>query len=388
MHEIGIEEKIELGDHGVELFLNGRFLQLSRIDGRIQNFRDALSLFRLGLSTAVRRDGLLPWPSPRLFIAYRHALAKIQAEARKIDFPYDPEARQQWDSESFGEFLDRFHPGLRRYIDLQLKVTAGELSEHISLFWGLVTFHWNVDARFYWLRGGTSVLPNALAQRIGSRLRLEAPVDRISLSTSSGVSRVRFCSGGRNFEEQSKTVIVATPPDSVLKLVEEIEPRKRQALESVRFGAYVVVHLVCRRRFWEQNIQTGYLNCAGVVFADLLDSTKGQPGHTGILACFLAGPESRAFVDASEKVIMHAVEEGLDRVFPAWRPELLEWGVFRWPHAIPYFPPNYGHHLRELRRSQKSLFFCGDYTQGAGINDAVLSGQIAAKSAFEYIQRG
>jgi protoporphyrinogen oxidase len=385
MLELGIEEKIELGDHGVELFLNGRFLRLSRIDGRIQNFRDALSVFRLGMATAARRDGFLPRPSPRLFVAYRHALAAIQAESKMIKFPYDPQARQQWDSETFAEFLNRFHPSLSQYIDLQLKVTAGELSKRISLFWGLVTFHWNVDARFYWLRGGTSMLPNTLARRLESHLRMDSHVDRIFFSKSSGVGRVRFCSGGRTFEEQSKAVIVATPPDSVLKLVEEIEPRKRQALESVRFGAYIVVHLVCRRRFWEQKIKTGYLNCAGVVFADLLDSTKEQTGHTGILACFLAGPEAQAYAEASEEVIMQAVQDSLDRVFPLWRLELLEWRLFRWPRAIPYFPPHYGRHLQELRRGQNNIFFCGDYTQGAGINDAILSGQIAAKSTFEYI---
>ena len=385
LSDLSLDSLFTLGPHGVELFFGKRMIRLTRIDGNIESVADLISLLQMMLAGLHRGDKRIPFLGPGLFLAYRRALRKIQDECRHITFPYNPDARPNWDTSTFAEFLDGFDPRLRPLFDLQLKVTAGELSDRISLFWGLITFHWNVHGGFYWLGGGTSILPQVLAARLGHRLLLQSR----ALSVSDGsVPRVGFIANGSKQEVEAKAVILATPPRNAIEIIEGLAPWKLEALRSVRFGAYVPVHLRCQRRFWEAKIRTGYLNCSGVVFADLVDATRGQPGEEGILICFIAGQEARRLLEASDEHIFAEVVRDIEKVFPGSTAEVIEYRVFRWPDGIPYFPPNIGSKLEQIRSPQGNLFFCGDYTQGAGINDAVISGQLAAREVQEFLRAG
>ena len=383
LRDLSLDSFFALGPHGVELFFGKRMVQLTRIDGKIESISDLISLLRMMLAGLHRPDKEMQFLGPGLFLAYRRALRKIQEECKHITFPYNPNARQNWDTCTFAEFLDGFDPRLRPLFDLQLKVTAGELADRISLFWGLVTFHWNVHGGFYWLRGGTSILPQALAARLGHRLRLNARAVSVSVGPR---TRVGFIANAAKQEVEAKAVILATPPRNAVEIIKELAPWKLDALRSVRFGAYVPVHLRCRRRFWEAKIRTGYLNCTGVVFADLVDATHGQPGDEGILIAFIAGPEARRLLDAPDEKIFTEVISDLEKVFPGSTKEVIESHIFRWPDGIPYFAPSIGPKLDQIRCRQGNLFFCGDYTQGAGINDAIISGQLAAREVEAFLK--
>ena len=165
--------------------------------------------------------------------------------------------------------------------------------------------------------------------------------------------------------------------------MENLETQKKEALAAVRFGAYIPVHLYCRSRFWEKQIKTGYLNCAGLVFADLVDATRGQSGPSGVLNAFIGGPEATRLINAPESEIIAEVRRDLSIIFPDCEKEIIETRVFRWNEAIPYLDPGTGHRLEELRRPEERIYFCGDYTQGAGINDAVVSGQFVAEQILD-----
>lgn len=378
------ESLIELGLHGAEIFFGKRVVYLSRIDAGVKNLTDIVSLFRLLRAGLIDGGRTLPMPGLRLYRAYRRALQAMREGSEKIEFPYQPYLHKAADEISFGQFLDRFHPDLKPYFDLQLKVTAGALADEISLYWGLITFHWNVQGKFYFLRGGTSVLPEAIALFLGERLQLGVKVH--SVIDTPSAAEVKFaCSCGGTHTARARTVVMATPPRIVLNLVKELDTEKKNALAAVRFGAYIPVHLYCRSRFWEKQISTGYLNSAGLVFADLVDATREQPGESGVLIAFIGGPEATRLIDALESEILAEVRRDLNLIFPNCEAEIIEARVFRWNEAIPYLDPKTGHRLEELRRPNGRLYFCGDYTQGAGINDAVVSGQFAARQVLESL---
>jgi len=183
----------------------------------------------------------------------------------------------------------------------------------------------------------------------------------------------------------AKSVILAVPPSVVLRIVDNLDSDKKEALAAVPFGSYIVVHFICRKNFWAHKIKGGYLNCATTVFADILDSTRGQKGKGGILTCFIAGPEARRLIDASDSAIVAEVERDLGRVFPGAREEITEHLITRWREGIPYFHPGYGQLIQVLQQPQGRLFFCGDYTEGAGIHDAVVSGLRSSKQVTQFL---
>lgn len=384
MQELAIDSLIDLAPQGVDLCVGKRVVHLSRLDGRIRKPSDALALGRLFLAGLTDRRSKVPRPGMGLWRAYRHALEAMDEQTRLITFPYRLDEQPDWDAETFGSFLDRFHPALRAFADLQLKVTAGALSDQISLFWGLVTFHWNSFEPFHWMRGGLSRLPEAIAARLAERLLLRA---RVSSVVPGEPARVTADFDNGSLEVSANAVVIAIPPSQVQRVVgSELEKWKRDALAAVPFGAYMPVHLRCSKRFWAKVIRAGYLSCAGTVFADLIDGSYDQPGVEGLLIAFIAGPEAIRLMHASDEVIVADVMRDLVPIFPESENQIIESSVYRWAEAIPYFPPNFASTLEDLRRPQGNLFFCGDYTQGAGVNDAVVSGQVAARDVLAHLK--
>ena len=197
LQSLDCDSLIELGLHGAEIFFGKKISYLSRIDLEVKNFADLVSLFRLLAAGLFDRGRTLPVPGPGLYLAYRRVLRAMRKHGAEIEFPYQPYLQKETDQISFGQFLDSFHPHLRPYFDLQLKVTAGALSDEISLFWGLVTFHWNIDGKFYFLRGGTSVLPENIASSLGNRLHLGIKV--LSVADNPAFAEITFaCLCGGN----------------------------------------------------------------------------------------------------------------------------------------------------------------------------------------------
>ena len=381
LKELSVGPLIDLGLHGTDLFFGRKTVHLTRIDGRIGSPRDVWSLLSFASAMATSGNGAR-FPQPSLLRGYRAALKAIQEEQSFLNYPYDPKARPDWDTSTFAEFLDRFHPDLRALVDLQLKVTAGEVSDRISLFWGLVTFNWNVDGKFYWIDGGASAFPLALAEKLGDCLRLNSRVVSVSRD---GVVRVQHGESNARSALCASAVVAAVPPSAALKAFEGLSERKRNALAGVQFGSYIVIHFVCRKRFWISKIKSGYLNAATTVFADILDSTKGQDGEGGILSCFVAGPEARRLIDSPDSTVLCEVIRDLERVFPGSIHETIDCSVFRWREAIPYFHPGYGQLIHDLKEPEGKFFFCGDYTQGAGIHDAVVSGLRASEEVARFL---
>jgi|GEM_PF-3458044 len=385
MDEVGIDSSrlLELGRHGTNLFLGGHYVNLSRVDGRIGSIRDGLDLLRMARASWGLAESRFPALSPRLYFAYRKAVNVIRQESAEISYPYKPAHRSYWDRMTFAEFLDEFHPKLRHIVDVQLKVTAGETSDRISLFWGLVTFRWNVEGRFFFVKGGASILPRALAQKLDGRLTLDADVHTV---VEGDPLRIEYACQGTRASTYARHVLLAVPASRVSKLVCGLPRETEDALQRVAYASYIPVHLRFRRRFWQSELSSGFLNCAGLVFADVVDGTKGQSGKTGILNCFIAGPEARRLIAATDNEILCEVLEDLDRVWPGSPADLLDHRVFRWSEGISYFPPNYADPLDRLRRPIGNIRLCGDYTQGAGMNDAVLSGTVAAAQLLERIR--
>lgn len=381
METFNVKDLIELGAQGVEMFIFGKRVKMQNFDGSLGHPQDLLGMIKIALSGLMSR-GAMPRPSLSLLRGYRKAVKAIAAEADSIVFPYEPGARESWDTMTFKDYINRFHPDLGPYFDLQLKVTAGDDIDRISKFWGLVTFSWNAFDKFYWIRGGTSVLANAISGYLGNDMLLDA---RVTSVTQGERTAVEFEHDGIKERISGRTTVVATPAPAAKNMLRNLPEWKSEALDRVKYGAYIPVHLRCRSRFWERSIRTGYMYCEGTVFADLIDSTRGQEGAAGIITCFIAGREARDLLDVPDGQIYDRVVEDLERVFPGCRSEIESWRVFKWRNAIPYFPVDHDRALKDLRKPVGSIFFCGDYTQGAGINDAVVSGLVAARGAAERL---
>jgi len=233
------------------------------------------------------------------------------------------------------------------------------------------------------LRGGLSLLPEALARRLPSGcLRLGAAVTR--LSRRNGGWEVRTAAGPEAFD----AVISSLPAPALAPVAETLDPELASVLREIPYAAAAVVTLAYERKGFPHPLDAfGFIvpRSEGRRLAAAIFTSSKFPGRMsadlvlvrGLLGG--AGRDAQAIgEDASAARTMRGeLREilGLGEAHPRWT------RVARWPAAHPQY--TIGHALR-LRRLESCLQSCpglllaGESYRGAGLPDCVRSGRLAA----------
>jgi monoamine oxidase len=165
------------------------------------------------------------------------------------------------------------------------------------------------------ISGGSSRLPEGMAQRLGDRVRYGAPVVRI-VQSRRGV-RVTTQAGGRTDEWDGDAVIVAIP-FSVLRQVHVepgFSPEKQRAIRDLPHTSVSRVFLQTRDRFWmKAGRRRPVAADVGITLA--MDATFAQAGERGVLEAFAAGPKARRIAAMAEPERLRFAGEMLERVYP------------------------------------------------------------------------
>ena len=183
-----------------------------------------LSFIRAGLRLRAAAQGYLRAARPRP--------GESSAETRARVLAYR-------DDETFAEYLGPLHPdvaGIFRAV--AERVTAGP--EQISAGCGAALFAlvWGGgDTLARNLVGGSELLPQALARRLGERVVTSARAREVA-PTPDGV-RVRFTRGGVEEEVRAAFAIVATPAYATREIVPELPADTAAALASIPYGPFV-----------------------------------------------------------------------------------------------------------------------------------------------------
>jgi oxygen-dependent protoporphyrinogen oxidase len=237
------------------------------------------------------------------------------------------------------------------------------------------------------LRGGLSLLPEALARRLPSGcLRLGAAVTR--LSRRNGGWEVRTAAGPEAFD----AVISALPAPALAPVAETLDPELASVLREIPYAAAAVVTLAYERKGFPHPLDAfGFIvpRSEGRRLAAAAFTSTKFPSRTpedlvlvrGLLGG--AGRDTEAVgEDASAaRTARNELRDllGLAEAHPRWT------RVARWPAAHPQY--NIGHALR-LRRLESclqsfpGLILAGESYRGAGLPDCVRSGRLAAAKAL------
>lgn len=235
------------------------------------------------------------------------------------------------------------------------------------------------------IRGGSSRLVDALAKRLGERVRTGTPVRRIQQTQDTVTIGVETANG--LVEVVADSAIVAVPW-SVLRHIPlniPLTDPQREAISRLPYGGVVKTLLQYPERFWSQH------NFGIVLLEDeyqaIWEPTFAQPGTTKILSCFSGGTPS---LHLGQQAINHA-EQSVRTVYPH-APQAIasvsyDWNADEWAQgAYCYFGPG------ELDRFHPYLtlpagrvFFAGEHTAPVEyrgyMEGAIRSGQHAAQQA-------
>jgi monoamine oxidase len=141
------------------------------------------------------------------------------------------------------------------------------------------------------IKGGNDLLPKAFADRLKGKVRYGTPVVKIEPGPSR--TAVTFRENGKQQTLAGDLIVCAIPFPLLAKI--EVSPSfssaKTDAIRSARMDTASRVFLETKQRFWLNKGVNGF--AFGDDFAEIWNSTFGEPGTHGILQSYVRGEYSR-----------------------------------------------------------------------------------------------
>ena len=289
------------------------------------------------------------------------------------------------DDQSFAAYLGDLHPDVAAiFRAISERVTAEP--EQISAGCGAALFAlvWGDDqtgsARN--LIGGSELLPQALAHRLGERVLTGAAVEEVA-PHADGV-RVRFVRQGAPVDVSADYAIVATPSYVTHRIIKGLPRDTAEALASIPYGPFI-----CGAFLTEESgpMPWDHIYAIAVVAKSfnmlfnhanpLRTPDKREPG--GSLMVYAGGDRGRRLLSLSNDEIRALFLRDLHDVLPATRGIVREVLIQRWEHAIPYAPPGRARIQPVLSRPLGRVFLAGDYLEFPEMEAAAATGLEAAQ---------
>jgi monoamine oxidase len=201
--------------------------------------------------------------------------------------------------------------------------------------------------------GGSAVIADRLAAKLGDIVRLESPVRKIEVAGD----KATITTPAGQFE--GRQVIVTAPPLLAGRIDYEpaLPPWREQLTQRTPMGSVIKCQVIYDEPFWRADGLSGQATGDGEGSRVVFDNSPPD-GSPGILLAFLEGDEARRLGRESPEVRQRAVVDSLVRYFGprAARPERYlerDWQQEKWSGGCygTLFGPNvwtrYGRALRE-----------------------------------------
>ena len=361
-------------------------------------------------ATALPYTGTIP-PDPTILPDAGQLQERINRMAAEIDVsaPWSHPKAAEWDSTSFDNWVreQTANPDVRDLLLCYTQAAFGADGMDFSLLflvWYIAcsgdernvgTFERSSgtdeaaqDERFV---GGSQLVPLRLAQQLGDRVALNAPVRRIR-QDATGVD-VHTDRG----TVRAKRVIVACPPRFVLDIdwAPLLPPRRAQLLQRMPMGALMKCDAVYKTPFWREDGLSGSgLNTRGAVRTTFDNSPPDA--SVGVLLSFVGGTTWNKYGNMSRAKRRKAVLEGFAAIVGEKALDPIEYVEHDWTHErwtqgspvalqVPGAIYNYGDTIREpFRRvhwagTETSTYWAG-YMDGA-----VRAGERAAVEVLDKL---
>ncbi|HYK68838.1 MAG TPA: flavin monoamine oxidase family protein [Streptosporangiaceae bacterium] len=309
----------------------------------------------------------IPRISPLVLADVGQAQARLEALARRIpvDSPWTATQAEKLDSQTFETWIRRHAvtKSARQLLTLGAEAVfaaePGDLSMLHVLFYSHASgsFQRLIDttggAQQDRFTGGSALIAERLADRLGDIVRLEAAVSRIEVA---GAVVTATTSAGQFAGRQ---IIVTAPPllAGRIDYAPALPAWREQLTQRTPMGSVIKTQVIYDEPFWRADGLSGQATGDGEGSRVVFDNSP-QDGTPGILLAFLEGDEARRLGRESLEVRRQTVIDSLVRYFGprAGKPERYlerDWQQEKWSGGCygTLFGPNvwtrYGHALRE-----------------------------------------
>lgn len=319
----------------------------------------------------------------RVAVARYHRLAR----ARPGEEPTEAVARVAAfeGDRSFSEFLGPLHPDAESLLRATAANRIGAELETISANGALGSFAYQWSGKQsllnHNLRGGSALLPEAMARELGAAVVTGAEVTAVSAQPDHVAVTYRV--GANPMTVRARAAVIATPADVTRQLVAELPAHVDAALASISYGPAVLAAMGT-----DEDHPMPYDDIYAMitprerstVFINAANSTRARGGREpgGSVLLYRGGEAARELAARDDSAIEAEFATTLTRLFPAARGHVREVVVQRWPRVVPFARP--GRHLvqADLEADLGRIALAGDYLGSWGNMEAAVSSGIDA----------
>lgn len=312
---------------------------------------DDLSIEDAGITTDTWFFGGRPRGEVEIVEAFRPVAASIVADLATIggDVSYrSPSGAATLDRLSLAEWLERagIDGWLRALLDVGYTTEYGlEIDEQSALNLLFLIdpraepfrIYGDSDERFH-VRGGNDHLPRELGRRLDDAIETNVHLEAVR-AAADGRFVCSFTRGAAAFDVVAADVVFALPFTLLRRVRIDVvlPPAKRRAIDEIGYGTNAKLMIGFTDRVWRDRHRTNGSVLTDLPFQLVWETSRHQPGESGILTNFTGGRHGVAIGTGSATDQAAAAVGALEQVFPgieATRAGARE-ARFHWP-THPY----------------------------------------------------
>jgi len=171
-------------------------------------------------------------------------------------------------------------------------------------------------SRWRKIKGGTDMLPKAIARRLAEKIQYGSPVVKIEQDARSATTTYLHAGSSQKIVADR---LLCTIPFSVLRNIEMdgISDRKIEVIKRARYDAVCRVYLQTRNRYWERKGLNGFAFTRSGI--EIWHPTWSQLGPRGILMTYVRPGEAERITNLKETERVSSTLTQLDEIFPGLR---------------------------------------------------------------------
>lgn len=235
--------------------------------------------------------------------------------------------------------------------------------------------------------GGNQTLTDILAEDLGDKIRLGAPVSTVEWGDGGVVIDYEDAHGPVRL--RAERAVVTVPADIATRTLPGLPQSYRDAYDDIDYGRYVVVGFFTEENGEPQDwddffaVSTPLLAFQAMFnhAAALRGTGPRKPG--GALACFAGGAKADELLDLSDEEIAAQFSRDLVSLYPQLDGKLGTPIVRKHHRVVPFWAPNKRASLPVLREPIGPVHLAGDFLLDVpSLADAAASGERAAKAVL------
>jgi oxygen-dependent protoporphyrinogen oxidase len=249
-------------------------------------------------------------------------------------------------------------------------------------------------------RSGLGRLPEALAARLGDRLRCDAPVSDLQIErTDGGAAHWRITTRGDSGEESvwdASAVVIATPPHAAARFTRGCLPGASKALGAIEPVSLVVIHLGVPldslthppRGFGFLVPRSQGVRILGTLWTSSVFEGRAPEGHA-LLTIFCGGATDPDAVDLDDAAVTQVVQDDL-RETMGWDGRSALVNIVRQRATLPSYHLGHVERIADIERAAEScaapVKFLGNYRRGISIPDCIRQAAETAAAVAEQLE--